>query len=116
LTATTPSQQGQQHQLDDEQQAYMIVWHHTGISPITFIPTFTGKGRSGQKQLGCVQRDAKQWCMPLDWLGGGGLISRRGKSHIGNFGLAMNLSLFFLGRFCILCCVPHFIFWWEMSI
>jgi hypothetical protein len=40
-------------------------------------------------------------------LGGGGLTSRRGKSHIGNFGLATNLSLFILGCFCILCCVPH---------
>jgi hypothetical protein len=31
--------------------------------------------------------------------GGGGLTSRRGKSHIGNFGLATNLSLFFLRCF-----------------
>ncbi len=36
-----------------------------------------------------------------------GLTSRRGKSHIGNFGLAQNLSLFFLGRLWILCCVPQ---------
>ncbi len=44
--------------------------------------------------------------MPLDWLSGGGLTLRRGKNHTGNFGLATNLSLFFLERFCILCCVP----------
>jgi hypothetical protein len=42
--------------------------------------------------------------------GGGGLTSRSGKSQIGNFGLATNLSLFFLRRFCILCCVPQFFF------
>jgi hypothetical protein len=50
--------------------------------------------------------------------GGGGFTSRRGKSHIGDFGLATNLSLFFLRRLCILCCVQQksFFFWWEMSI
>jgi hypothetical protein len=42
----------------------------------------------------------------MHW-GGSGLTSRRGMSHIGNFGLATNLSLFFLRRFCILCCVPQ---------
>jgi hypothetical protein len=63
-------------------------------------PNFpSGKGRSGQ-------RDAKQLCTPLDWLGGGGLTSRRGKSHICHFSLATNLILFFLRCFCILC-VSH---------
>ncbi len=42
--------------------------------------------------------------------GEGGLTLRRGKSRIGNFGLAANLSLLFLGSFCILCCVPQKLF------
>ncbi len=46
--------------------------------------------------------------------GGGGLTLRRGKSHIDDFGLATNLSLFFLRRFCILCCVlQKSVFFWR---
>jgi hypothetical protein len=41
---------------------------------------------------------------------GGGITSKRGKSHIGNFGLATNLSLLFLGNFCFLCCVQQKLF------
>ncbi len=42
-------------------------------------------------------------CMPLNRLGGGGFTSRRGKNHIGNFGLATNLNLFFwdVSVFCV---------------
>ncbi len=29
------------------------------------------------------------------------------RTTLANFGLATNLSLFFLGHFCILCCVPQ---------
>jgi hypothetical protein len=109
--ATKPSQWGQQHQLDNKQQVYTILWHHAGISAIAFVPTFpTGKGRSGWRQLDWFQHDAKQLCMPLDWLGGGGLTSRRGKSHICNFGLATNLSLFFFDILYFVLCPPKNIF------
>ncbi len=49
--------------------------------------------------------------------GGGRLILQKRKGHIGSFGLATNLRLFFLRRFCILC-VSHKIsfFWQEMRI
>jgi hypothetical protein len=51
-------------------------------------------------------RDAEQSCTPLDGSGGGILTFRWGKSHNGDFGLARNLTLFFLGRLYISSGVP----------
>ncbi len=110
MMATTPLLQGQQCQLNAQWTTCVYFFSSSGwlFEQNRFVPTFpTRKGRSGQRQLYWFQCDAKQSCTPLDWLGGGGHTSRRGKNHIGNFGLATNLSLFFLGRFCILCCVPQ---------
>ncbi len=100
-TATTPAQRTMYH------LCVRILWRYCLFEQNLVVLTFpTGKVRSGQIQLHWFQRDTKQLCTPLDCLGGGGLAYRRGKSHIGDFGLATNLIWFFLGRFCILCCVP----------
>jgi hypothetical protein len=52
-------------------------------------------------------RDAERSCTPLDGFGGGILTFRWGKSHNGDFGLATNLTLFFLGHLYILSSVPQ---------
>jgi hypothetical protein len=103
--------QGQQRHLNVQWTTwvYFFSWLDRLFEQNHFIPTFpTGKRRSGRRQLYWFQHGAKQSCTPLDWLGGSSLTSRRGKIHIGNFGLPTNLKLFFLGHFFILGCVPHF--------
>jgi hypothetical protein len=50
--------------------------------------------------------DAEQSCTLLDGFGGGILTFRWGKSHNGDFGLATNLTLIFLGRLYISSSVP----------
>jgi hypothetical protein len=78
------------------------------FEPNHFITTFaTGKGRSGRRHFYQVQSQAEQLCMPLDASGWRWSHLKKGKSHIGNFGVATNLSLFFLKCFCILCCVSQ---------
>ncbi len=50
--------------------------------------------------------------------GGGGLALRKGTSHIGDFGLATNLSLFFseMLLYFVLCLTKMIFFWQKMSI
>ena len=54
----------------------------------------------------------------VGWVGVEMTSPWEGERATGNFGLATNLSLLFLGRLCILCCVPQKsgFFWQEMSI
>ena len=87
---------------------YFISWPDWRFEPNRSDPTFpTQKRKSGRRHLYQFQRDTEQLCMHWMGRGGGGPTLGRGKSHIGNFGLATNLSLFFLGHLCILCCVPQ---------
>ncbi len=59
------------------------------------------KGRDEGVSMYRFMRDAERSCTPLDGFGGI-LTFRWGKSHNGDFGLATNLTLFFLGRLYII--------------
>ena len=69
------------------------------------LPQPTQQGKEGlDKGVWTNSRVGLSNCVQLD-----GVASpwEGGKSHISDFGLATNLSLFFLGHYCILCCVPQ---------
>jgi hypothetical protein len=80
-----------------------------GFLSQTALPQPSQQGKEGldkgisMDSIATLSNHVRHWMHQ----GGGGLTLRRGKSHIGNFGLATNLCLFFLRRFCILCCVPQ---------